>query len=363
MLTKESRKESNNAVLSESPTDTIPYPWQQAVWQRIQQQISQDKTPHALLLAGQQGIGKWHFAHSLANYLLCVSPRADLACGQCRSCQLIAADTHPDKKVFMPESEGKVIRIEQVRELSEFVTKTAQQGGRKVIILGPVEQLNGNSANALLKSLEEPAGDTVLILYTHVLSGVIATIRSRCQRITMPTPVKQQSVEWLNSLKIDDAEALLELAGGAPLIARDMVEGDYLEHLELFVKGLYSLSTQQQGVAPDISIASSWLAISVPHLTQWWMQLISQLVQLQGLQSQGQTTEKTSGSTDKEMTIGDYISSILHYHSQVNQQWLFKFSDKLLRLRQQQLSGSNPNMQLLCEELLLDWQVIIRRSK
>jgi len=316
------------------------------------------KGPHAFVLAGQQSIGKWHFAHSLANYLLCATPKADLACGKCRSCQLISADTHPDKKVFTPESEGKAIKIEQVRELSEFVSKTAQQGGRKVIILGPVEQLNSNSANALLKSLEEPAGDTVLILYTHVLSGVIATIRSRCQRMTMPTPVKQQSIEWLNTLKIDDAEALLELAGGAPLIARDMVDGDYLEHLELFVKGLHSLSGQQRGSAPDISIASSWLSISLPHLTQWWIQLITQLVRLQGVPEDNAVI-----SSEQEMTIGDYITVILQRHLGANPQWLFKFSDKLLRLRQQQLSGSNPNMQLLCEELLLDWQVIIQRSK
>ncbi len=326
------------------------------MWQRIQQQISQDKVPHALLLSGQQGIGKWHFAESLADYLLCLSPKADLACGECRSCQLLKANTHPDKKVFMPEAMGKAIKIDQVRELSQFVSKTAQQGGRKVVLLGPVEQLNINSANALLKNLEEPAGDTVMILMTHVQSAVMATIRSRCQLLPLTAPNKALAIEWLSNLQVDDAETLLRLAGGAPLVAKEMVEGDYLEHLQLFVKVLDELthSTTSQQV-PDIHYASEWLPMNLSYMTEWWLQIIHSML------TNADNSSEHHSKDDAGSEVTHRVQRIVAKGKLVNKQWLFKFSDKLLVLRQQYLQGSNPNMQLLIEELLLDWQAIVQR--
>ncbi|MFT5420445.1 MAG: DNA polymerase-3 subunit delta' [Candidatus Endobugula sp.] len=349
---------STLAIVSEQSSIHIPYPWQQQAWQRIQQQIEQNKMPHALLLSGQQGIGKWHFAQSLGNYLLCSSPRADLACGQCRNCQLTLANSHPDKKFLIPEEGAKTIKIDQVRELASFVSKTSQQGGRKVILLGPVEQLNTNSANALLKSLEEPAGDTVLILYTHVLSAVMATIRSRCQLVPMLTPLRPQSREWLANLQIEDGDALLELAGGAPLIARDMVEGDYLEHLQLFVNTLdtltkSSVSSQQ---VPDIAIASNCLSLSIQHVTEWWLQIIHRIL------SESIAKKVTAPPLGNDNKITDCLDRVFNHGQRLNKQWLFKFNDKLLLLRKQQLQGANPNMQLLMEELLLDWQAMVQRS-
>ncbi len=341
-------------------SEHIPYPWQQDFWQRIVQQIVANKTPHALMISGQQGIGKWHFAQALADYLLCLSPKSELACGQCRSCQLIAANTHPDKKIFIPEEEGKAIKIDQIREISTFVSKTAQQGGRKVILLGPVEQLNINSANALLKNLEEPAGDTVLILMTHVLSGVMPTIRSRCQLLPMSAPSKSVAVGWLNDLQVGDAETLLDLAGGAPLIAKEMVEGDYLEHLQIFVKTLDSLSSHSNDM-PDITAATQWLPLSVNHITQWWLQIIHRI-----LVNSGSSDDVLDGDSmdnlEKGYGVTQYVQRILSAGRHFNRQWLLKFSDKLILLRQQQLQGANPNMQLLIEELFMDWHVIVQRS-
>lgn len=352
-------------IVSETTSEHIPYPWQQISWQRIQQQIAANKTPHALLISGQQGIGKWHFAQSLADYFLCLSPRSDLACGQCRSCQLVRANTHPDRKMFVPEGKGKNIKIDQIRELSSFVAKTSQQGGRKVILLGPVEQLNMNSANALLKSLEEPAGDTVLILMTHVLSAVMPTIRSRCQLLPLSTPSTAMATQWLQGLQVDDAQTLLRLAGGAPLIAKEMVEGDYLEHLQLFVKTLDSVSSNTVSTVPDIVFAGQWLALSVNHITEWWMQIIHTLL---SQPSDGESSQQlTSGqhlalAENNELGVTQYVERILTVGRSFNRQWLFKFNDKLLVLRQQQLQGANPNMQLLIEELLIDWQIIVQRS-
>lgn len=341
--------------MSESPSVNIPYPWQQPQWLRIQQQAAQGKIPHAILLAGQKGIGKWHFAEALADYLLCDTPKADLACGQCRSCQLLLAGTHPDKQAFIPEDAEKAIKIDQIRQLSTFVNKTAQQGGRKVVLLGPVEQLNINAANALLKNLEEPAGDTVMLLVSHVSSAVMATIRSRCQLLPMMAPARQEAVTWLNELKIDGADALLDLAGGAPLVAREMAEGDYLQQLELFITTLDEFSKQQQGI-PDITPAKEWLSLSLGQITEWWLQVIHGIIKQQSVT----LTSTTDGG--ETSTIAAAMSRVISTGKQFNQQWLFKFSDKLVQLRQQHLHGANPNMQLLLEELMMDWQVIVQRS-
>ena len=351
-------------MIVDTDTSSIPYPWQQQAWQRIQMQIAQDKTPHAILLSGQQGIGKWHFAESLADYLLCLTPKADLACGRCRSCQLRLAGTHPDKKWCIPDEPGKAIKIDQVRELSSFIAKTSQQGGKKVVLLGPVEQLNINSANALLKGLEEPAGDTILILVTHVLSGVMATIRSRCQLLPLASPSTEVALEWLQQLQVEDASTLLRLSGGAPLIAKNMVEGDYLDHLTIFINTLERLSNPSTAPeSPDVSMASQWLPLSINHLTEWWLQLIHSVLS-EATIDESSLEQGSGGDSGQQsgLSVSQGVARILHAGQDFNKQWLCKFSDKLLALRQQQLNGANPNMQLLVEELLLDWQIIVQRS-
>jgi DNA polymerase-3 subunit delta' len=340
----------------------IPYPWQQQSWERIHQQVAQDKIPHAVLLSGQQGIGKWHFAESLADYLLCLSPKADLACGQCRSCQLIKAGTHPDKKWLVPDEAGKAIKIDQVRALSQFIANTSQQGGRQVVLLGPVEQLNINSANALLKSLEEPAGNTVLILVSHALNGVMATIRSRCQLLPLVCPSRPVALAWLEKLQVDNASTLLTLSGGAPLIAKGMIEGDYLDHLTVFVHTIDRLSQPSSPAdVPDISMARGLMPLSINHITEWWLQIIHNIVSNVANQPTG-AADSNSYIINDELTISQRVLRITYQGRRLNKQWLYKFSDKLLALRQQQLRGANPNMQLLVEELILDWQVIVQRS-
>lgn len=218
-----------------------PYPWQQSLWQHFIGQYEQSRLPHALLLTGQKGIGKWNYANVIADFLLCASPKSNLACGQCRSCQLNLVGTHPDKNIITPEDGAKLIKVDQIRHLSNRISNTAQQGGRKLIILGPVEQLNSNAANALLKNLEEPSEDTFFILYSHVFSGVIATIRSRCQLLSLPTPDRLIVIKWLEDLGFgreikaasgaantpgsnNTLSAVLELAGQAPLVAKSLLD-------------------------------------------------------------------------------------------------------------------------------------------
>lgn len=333
---------------------SIPYPWQQPYWQSFLQQYEQQRLPHAVLLSGQKGVGKWHYAHTMADFLLCAAPRSGLACGECRSCKLNSSNTHPDKSIIVPEESGKQIKIDQIRQLSARISSTAQQGGRKVIILGPVEQLNTNAANALLKNLEEPAKDTFFILYSHVASGVIATIRSRCQLFAMPAPDKSTSIQWLQELGFsENIETALDMSANSPLLAKSLLDDDELiEYLQQFLQALLTVGeSDSKHAVPDLALAKPWLDIDPINLLEWWVQLI--YIAIQGLY-------RLDNNANTESELLRSMSAIKSLVSSCNQQWLFRFVDKLLLSKQQLLRGANPNKQLLLEELLLDWCAIMK---
>ena len=160
------------------------YPWQMPLWQDFQRAVLLNRLPHALLLHGTLGTGKMHFAKLMAQALLC----EQTGCQQCRSCHLFASEHHPDCFLLEPEEPGKAIKIDAVREALAWLALSPSQGRAKVLILNPVELLNNASANALLKSLEEPTPNTTLILLAEQPALVLATLRSRCQLWHMPLP-------------------------------------------------------------------------------------------------------------------------------------------------------------------------------
>lgn len=121
-------------------------------------------------------------AERLMARLLCQQPQGLDACGGCKACMLLKAGSHPDNFVLEPEEADKPIKVDQVRELVAFVVQTAQLGGRKVVLIEPVEAMNVNASNALLKSLEEPSGDTVLLLVTHQPSRLLRLSRAAASR-------------------------------------------------------------------------------------------------------------------------------------------------------------------------------------
>jgi DNA polymerase-3 subunit delta' len=163
-----------------------PLPWQDALWAQVLS--AAERLPHALLLHGARGIGKRHFARTLAQALLCETPDAQrCACGTCAGCLLVAADNHPDLRWLVPAADqparddaeetddavgassakapraSRAILIDQVRDVGEFLALAAHRGGRRVVVLAPAEALNGPAANALLKLLEEPPPGAVFI--------------------------------------------------------------------------------------------------------------------------------------------------------------------------------------------------------
>lgn len=208
------------------------YPWQADVWA----QLMRDKTrlPHALLLHGRAGIGKFEFAVQLSQALLCRSPTAEhFACGECASCHWFNDGAHPDYKLLSPEQESdsddaaviskKIkkktnISVTQIRELNDFITKSSHQSsGLQMIVLHPAETLNTASANALLKMLEEPSAGVMFVLVTHHIQRLLPTILSRCQKITMPVPAEIDALAWLAKQQIPQASHQLAYFEGSPI--------------------------------------------------------------------------------------------------------------------------------------------------
>ena len=242
------------------------YPWFTQAWS----ELNFDKMPHAILIHGQTGIGKFDFALRLAKALVCESDSTIKPCCSCEACHWFDTGNHPDFLGIVPEDQAQLlpheamdgaegsedkpkkskkktddeaekadkkassfIKVDQVREALEGINTAPHRGRQRVVLLNPVESLQAVSANTLLKTLEEPPESTLFILVSDRLDRVLPTIRSRCRLLALPRPSQEQSLSWLPQelsmagIKVDRAqvERALSEAGGAVMDARDYLLG------------------------------------------------------------------------------------------------------------------------------------------
>lgn len=196
---------------------------------------------HAFLLQGPSGLGQYELGLALAQAWLCDRPSPDGACGDCESCHAVAVRTHADLCVLMPETAmqalewplpekaqqeiddkkrkpSKDIRVEAMRDAVEFAQRTSARGRGKAVLVYPAERMNHVTANALLKTLEEPPGDVRFVLASESAHQLLPTIRSRCLGHTMAWPAEAEALAWLQVQGVPAAGAggLLRAAGGRP---------------------------------------------------------------------------------------------------------------------------------------------------
>jgi len=247
------------------------YPWLAGHWSFFIQRIEQGRLAHALMIEGPAGSGKNSLARAMVAKLLCKENQTD-ACGQCRSCQLLKGGAHPDYFEIYPEEDGKVIKIDQVRALTERLHLTASISPRKVAYIHPAEAMNASAANALLKSLEEPSGDTVLILVSDNPARLPVTIRSRCQSVSVNQPDNNVVRDWLKkqSDAADEAlETALQAAGHSPLMALQYLASPELEAYGKVREGLATLLARPGAVSMigsglnDLKPADLWRWLSL----------------------------------------------------------------------------------------------------
>ncbi len=182
----------------------------------LQAAYGSGRLAHAYLFVGPTGVGKAKAARAFAQLLLCERPQEQTACGTCAACGKVAAGRHPDLKVLEPD--GEFIKIEAVREAGRFAGLKPFEGRHKVLILDPAHAMNEEAANALLKTLEEPAAQTTLILTAEDIRRLPGTVVSRCQRVLFgalaPQELQALLVERLG-MERGAAVTLSRLCGGS----------------------------------------------------------------------------------------------------------------------------------------------------
>ncbi|RMH19630.1 MAG: DNA polymerase III subunit delta' [Gammaproteobacteria bacterium] len=219
-------------------SDILKHPWLEVPWKQLLQWKEKDRLPHAILLKGRSGIGKHLLARQFSQWLHCEHPGGDSSCGQCVSCHQFAAGSHPDFLEITPEEDKRVISIDQVRQIGEFLSLSSVQQKQRIVTIFPADCMNVAAMNALLKTLEEPPGNALLILVTNRPGYLAATVRSRCQMMTCPAPSPNQGIDWLK--KNTDAEEdiihlAMQLVDQSPLQALQLLNADHIKHCLSFM--------------------------------------------------------------------------------------------------------------------------------
>ncbi|MGD2117877.1 MAG: DNA polymerase III subunit delta' [Chromatiales bacterium] len=313
-------------------------PWQQAQWRNMQAAIAEGRLPHALLLTGQQGIGKMHFARCLAAALLCQSSVNGHACGKCNACHLLQVGNHPDLHLIEPEEKGGVIKVDSIRKLVEENSLTPHLANIKLHIIRDADRMNIAAANSLLKTLEEPSPNTLILLVCAHTENLPATIKSRCQKLAFPLPDAGQALQWLQQQGGDAAEQLLALAGGAPLAALDLQQQDALQQRDELFQALLQIS---RGKADPVKIAAHWEKQDIHLVLQWLTIWVIDLIRLK---------YESGGSLLHNRDQLEQLSGLSRRFSLPE---LFGFYDKFLQAGR--LADRQLNRTLLLENLLLPW--------
>ncbi len=240
-------------------------PWLQRTWAHLGGPLAAGRLGHALLLTGQAGLGQRDLAHALAQRLICTHPSdaSAMACGRCRGCQLFLAGNHPDIRdvgIELNEKTGKLrseILVEQIRQLGQWFSLTAQFGGAQVAVIEPADMMKGAAANALLKTLEEPLPNRYLVLVTAFSGRLPATIRSRCQRIDVGLPPADEARAWMRAQSVDTGviDESLQAAEGNPGLALRYVSDQTLALRHEVQRDLAALAA---GRERPLAVAMRW---------------------------------------------------------------------------------------------------------
>lgn len=324
------------------------YPWLADTLKDLVDRHRRNRLPHALLFVGQSGLGKLHLAETLTHRLLC---KEASACGECKFCHLLAAGSHPDYKLIQPEEDSRQIKIEQIRQLNDWVNKTAQMGGNKIAILNPAHAMNRNSANALLKAMEEPPENTHIFLVSDDPANLLPTVRSRCQRVNVPAPNQQLAIEWLqNQGKSEgkdkgqsdtDWALLLRLGNGSPLHAIDKFDEAFLARRQDISAAWCDLMTGRAEVVGLVDKLGKLDPIEVIEL---------------GITLFADVARHNLAAGDNAIHNSDLTAQITEIASHIDSQHALAAVNRLQADYRLLRGSQNPNKTLLLEHLMIDCQ-------
>jgi DNA polymerase-3 subunit delta' len=308
------------------------YTWHQKIWDQLVTTRDAKHLPHAILISGAEGTGKQAFAEAFVNSLLCESPLDNYhACGQCKSCYVKHSDAHPDYyQVSIAENKTQIV-VDQIRQLNNFLHMSRSYQGSRVAYINSAEALNINAANSLLKSLEEPANNSAIILLTSQISTLLPTIKSRCQMLHLPTPNKQAALQWLVQQPIQhNPEELLEMSGGRPLYALGLDNEEHFKSRKDFAHDLSAVINQQQSLT---EVSRKWQNSPKHELLDWQIHWVQQLIKYR-------------------FNTAQHLPALTIPQS-ANLNRLWGLHDELIKFRK--IAHTSLNAQLFIENMLLSW--------
>ena len=296
--------------MSEVRADLLP--WHHALLTEVSAAHEQDRLAHAIGITAPTGWGLVEAVEGVVRALL-----------ELEHNQPIAEIAHPDLKWVEPD--GVVLKIDQIRSVCEYAVQTPQIAKLKVCVLVRADLLNVEAANALLKTLEEPPANTLLILCSENWGRLLPTVRSRCQRVRMSC-LQGEAIAWLQAQGCEVAERDFALAGYAPLTA-------LAQHQQGFDQWIAQVSAQGIAAAQKSSLPDEL----APWLALWYRHVIQRM---------------------QEELAGDPDTASLHYLEQIH-----GFSEELLSVRRQILSRNFATQHLLIERLAFLWHNLHRQPR
>ena len=250
-------------------------PWQQQTWAYLTTHLG--ALPHAMLFAGNAGTGKRAFVYRFIAWALCDQKTVNqqgvaTACGQCQSCQWLIANTHPDvyqipkpsadSDTAAAKSKAKTalvaqapthqssysIKIDEIRELQPFVTQSS--GGLRIVVIHQADAMTVAASNALLKTLEEPADDVLMLLISDSPAQLLPTIRSRLQSFAVSHVTPAQSLALMQRF-LPNTETLVlqqanELSGYAPFLAMQVLSSAWYQHRQTWINSWQAVRSRQR---------------------------------------------------------------------------------------------------------------------
>ncbi len=278
------------------------------------------------MMIGPRGVGKRAMARWMAEHKL----------GRAVSTQPEHREDDielPDLALVRPEEEKTTIGIDQIRGLIASTGLTSYEGTGKAAIIEPANAMTREAANSLLKTLEEPPGDMLIILVADRTGAMPATIFSRCQQVGVAVPAEDVALDWLHRLSSSaDWRVALDFAGGAPLVALELLDSlDVLKEMASDFTGVAKRSS------PPTTVAAKWAKLDTPMVLDW---LSNQVLKL---------TKARSGC-EKWAGVLALDNSVLQ---RMDTRKLICYLDIINRLRASPKGSFN--VQLMLERLLIDW--------
>jgi len=341
--------------------ESAPLPWHQERWQQALALFKSGTAGHAYMFSGEADTGKRHFAAMLAEYLLCPNPGSNAACGECSVCLLTAAGNNPDLLLITPEVGSKQIKVDQIRDIRQFLETRSHGFGKRLVILDTAESLGISSANAVLKGLEEPPEDVIFFLVSDRPKAVLPTISSRTQVFRLPRPERSTVLAWLLSSatgqSATELDLVIDLAQGRPFVARAILESGVAAQLQEIGDTLLAVA---QGREYPLAAASRY---SKSHSAEFLGVLLYWLSELSKYRLTAAATILKGTALASAASLLNTKANCADARSSESTLALLRLYKDTATAQGQMIGSSNPNTQLMLEDLLLDLRRIFLRGQ